>query len=212
MDHHGLYEDLFHPATIDWSRTSILDVGSGPLSMFEEFAPAQADITPVDPLGEGYNQLVPVKKFPIQVSMPDRQYGLVACLNCLDHMDAPEQLVEHMAPRLAPGGTAWFYCNIGQPYDPILHPQNFRFWDLIFMIGRHFEIERCGLVREMRLFPYAWWAVCRSRPSEGSSATRQALHLAVCAVTFARFHHLRALVKGAKLIGLRRFLEPELRF
>jgi len=212
-DHHALYARLFRPARLAWDATSVLDVGSGPLSVFEEFAPDGANVVPYDTLGERYNALVPTKRFPIVTAMPEGPFRLVALLNCLDHMDAPAELLAHVAPRVAPDGRVWIYCNINQPFDPALHPQDFRFWHLIVLVGRVFDIEQCGLVREGRLFPYAWWAICQPRTAASPwRPVRQAWHVAVCGLAFARFNAIRAGVKGVKMAGFRRILPRDLRF
>jgi SAM-dependent methyltransferase len=192
----------------------VLDVGAGPVSIFEHVAPASADVTAHDTLAEEYNTLVAGKQFPIVSIIPDRRFDIVALLNCLDHMDAPAELLAHVAPRLAPDGAAWVYCNVDQPYDPALHPQDFRFWQLIALVGGHFDIERCGLTREGRLFPYAWWAICRARRPGGSlrRLRRRWWFTAQCGAQYAWFHTVRAGIKLVKLAGGRGLLPEELRF
>ncbi|MDO8795687.1 MAG: methyltransferase domain-containing protein [Vicinamibacterales bacterium] len=212
-DHHALYARLFQPASLDWNTLTVLDVGSGPLSVFEEFAPVGATVVPYDTLGGQYNELVPSKRFPIVAVLPAQQFRLVALLNCLDHMDEPAELLAHVAPRVAPDGRIWVYCNIDQPFDPALHPQDFRFWHLVALVSRFFDIDRCGLVREGRLFPYAWWAICRPRTAANPlRRVLQAWHVGACGLAFARFHAIRAGVKGVKLAGFRRFLPRDLQF
>jgi hypothetical protein len=81
------------------------------------------------------------------------------------------------------------------------------------LVRRFFDIERCGLVREGRLFPYAWWAICRPRTRRTiARAAADTVHVAVCAAHFARFHGLRAIIKTMKLAGLRRVLPHDLQF
>jgi hypothetical protein len=208
-----IYDRLFHPEALDWTTTTVLDVGAGPISYFDRIVPAGADVVAYDTLADEYNPLIPDKKIPIVASIPPRPFKLVAILNCLDHMDAPGELLAHVAPHLDPSGRVWVYCNVGQPYDPALHPQNFSSRDLIDLVGTFFDVERCGLIREGRLFPYAWWAICRPRTRGAiGRAVSHTLHQAVCAAQFARFHGVRAVIKGMKLIGLRRVLPKELQF
>ena len=209
----AVYERLFRMSALDYSALRVLDVGSGPMSAFEPVAPAGADITPFDTLAAEYNRAAPNKKFPIRDQIPRGRYSLVTLLNCLDHMDAPEELVDEVALLITDDGELWVYCNIDQPFDPKLHPQDFGAGDLIRLVERRFRIKRCGLVREGRLFPYAWWAVCA--PLAGAKPQRVARRVfwtARCAITYARFHATRAVIKGIKLIGLRPLLPKELRF
>lgn len=208
-----IYDRLFHPERLDWATNSVLDVGAGPISYFDHFAPRGADVVAYDTLADGYNSLIPSKKFPIVAVIPPRRFRLLTILNCLDHMDAPRELLAHVEAHLDACGQVWVYCNVGQPYDPALHPQNFSSGDLIDLVGEFFDIERCGLIREGRLFPYAWWAIGRPR-RRGSvgRAVAGLFHRLRCGAQFARFHGTRAVVKGTKLIGLRRLLPTELQF
>ena len=211
-----LYESLFAPARVDWERVNILDVGAGPVSIFEHVAPAGADIVAYDSLAEEYNKLVPYKKFHITSTIPPARYRLITILNCLDHMDDPREFLAHIAPHLHEDGEVWIFCNVDQPYLPDLHPQDFRFWQLVHLTGQFFDIARCGLVREGRLFPYAWWAVCRPR---SASIGRRLMGMLVrgafnlkCAAQYGWFHGVRAAIKSVKIVGLRRFLPRELQF
>ena len=184
--------------------------------MFEGMAPASASVDPYDTLADEYNLLAPIKKFRVHAEIPRPRYSLITMFNVLDHMDAPEELLAHLAPRLGDNGGMWMYVHIGRPFSPEEHPQVYAqasplsHVDRIAMVSRHFSIGRCGLTREGRLFPYAWWAICRARGALGRWT--QPLHLARCSADFARFHGARALVKGMKLAGLRRLLPSELRF
>jgi hypothetical protein len=207
-----LYERLFNLSAVDYAHAQILDVGSGPISVFEPIAPPGAHVIAYDSLADEYTRVAPANRFKIQADLPDAQFTLITILNCLDHMLAPEELVAALRPRLAPQGEVWIYCNIGQPCDPILHPQNFGIRDLVSLTEGSFRIKRCGLVREGRLFPYGWWAVCGPARASGKSSAAVARWTARCALTFAHFHGVRAAVKSVKLIGLRRLLPNELRF
>ncbi|MGE3400948.1 MAG: methyltransferase domain-containing protein [Vicinamibacterales bacterium] len=208
-----IYDRLFTPRAIDWAAARVLDVGAGPVSIFEDTAPAWARIVAYDTLASRYNRLLPDKKFPIVDRIPPGSFSLISVLNCLDHMDAPAELLETLVPRLAPGGTVWIYCNVDQPFDPTLHPQDFRFWDLVLLISRYFDMRRCGLVREGPLFPYGWWAVCgpRRRGTVARAVVAAGFILA-CGIQYAAFYAARAVVKGIKLAGGRRLLPKPLRF
>jgi hypothetical protein len=207
-----LYERLFHLSAIDYAYARILDVGSGPISTFEPIAPPGADVTAYDSLAQEYNRVAPANRFKVQADLPNGQFSLITILNCLDHMLTPGELVAALRSRLAPQGEVWIFCNIGQPYDLVLHPQNFRIQDLASLAEDSFRIKRCGLVREGRLSPYAWWAVCGPARASGKSSAAVAYWTTRCALSFAHFHAVRAAVKALHLIGLRRLLPPELRF
>ena len=200
--------------SIDYGRTAILDVGSGPISIFENIAPPSARVTGYDSLADEYNRLATEKRFPIVSRLPAERFGLISSFNCLDHMDRPDELLAALVPSLEPGGRVWIYVHIGRPFEPELHPQDFRFWHLIRLTNRPFRLLRCGLVQDGLLFPYAWWGVCRDRTSERTMLEwpREAFWNAVCAVHFSCFHGIRAVVKGLKMIGLRRILPEAYRF
>ena len=211
-----LYDRLFALEQVDWQRVNILDVGAGPVSIFEHIAPPGAAIVAYDSLAEEYNKLVPRKKFPITTTIPPAHYRLIAILNCLDHMDDPQELLAYVAPHLHEDGEVWIFCNVDQPYQPDLHPQKFHFWHLIDLTGRFFDIARCGLVREGRLFPYAWWAVCRPPSTSAGRRLVEMLRRGAfnlkCGTQYGWFYGVRAVVKSVKILGLRRFLPRDLRF
>jgi SAM-dependent methyltransferase len=200
--------------SIDYSRTVILDVGSGPISIFEKIAPPSARVIGYDSLADDYNRLITEKRFPIVSRLPAEPFGLITSFNCLDHMDRPDELLNALVPSLEPGGHVWIYVHIGRPWEPELHPQDFRFWNLISLMNRPFRLLRCGLVRDGLLFPYAWWGICRDRTSKRTfiERPREAFWNAVCAMHFASFHGIRAVVKTLKVIGLRRILPEAYRF
>jgi hypothetical protein len=130
-------------------------------------------------------------------------------------MDDPEELLLTLERYVEPRGEIWIYSNIDRPYDQELHPQDFKFWQIVLLVHRHYDIVRCGLVREGRLFPYAWWAVCRSRRRWPSPALRllwAATLVAWCGRQYLAFHSKRAAVKAVKLVGLRRLLPRDLQF
>lgn len=206
---------VFPISELDFSSLKILDVGSGPISVFEAIAPKGAHVIPYDSLADEYNRLLPNKKFSIRKEIPGGPYDVVSNLNCLDHMDDPAEMLEMLKAHLAATGELWIYVNIDRPYEPELHPQDFRFWSLTALIHRHFAIVKCGLIREGRLFPYAWWGICRERRASALGASRSpwlALLILKCALEYGWFHGVRAAVKAVKLVGLRRWLPADLRF
>jgi len=207
------YREVFPLESINYATASIMDVGSGPLSVMEEFAPAGADVVPYDSLAEEYNRLVPDKKFVIRADLPQRRFSHIMILNVLDHMEDPSSLLEHVAPRLADDGQVWIFTHINRPYAPEEHPQDFRFWQLTSLVQRWFDLQRVWIHCDGVLFPYAWCGIVRPK-------TNQRVHRAVgpilanlaCALTLAKYYAIRAVVKGLKLIGLRRLLPKPLQF
>ena len=200
--------------SIDYGRTEILDVGSGPISIFENIAPPSARVIGYDSLADDYNRLSAEKRFPIVGRLPAERFGLISAFNCLDHTDRPDELLAALVPLLEPGGRVWIYVHIGRPFEPELHPQDFRFWHLISLMNRPFRLLRCGLVQDGVLFPYAWWCICSDRASARTFLEwpREAFWNVVCALQFACFHGIRAVVKALKIIGLRRILPEAYRF
>ena len=212
--HLPTYRRIFPFANINYATTKVLDVGSGPVSVFEEVAPKDAVITPYDTLAIEYNRLTTHKRFPVVPYLQDERYGLITLFNCLDHMDRPAELLERLSQHLEPDGIVWICCHINRPFEPDAHPQDFRFWQLIATVDRIFRLQRCGLARDGILFPYVWWGICglRTRHSPFIDLWRRTLFTSWCALHFARFHGVRALVKSMKMVGLRPFLPPVLRF
>src|SRR4029079_3266460 len=129
--------------------------------------------------------------------LPAERFGLITSFNCLDHMDRPDELLAALVPSLEPGGRVWISVPIGRPYEPELHPQDFRFWHLVSLTNRPFRLLRCGLVREGLLFAYGRRGLCADRTGERTFVEwpRETFWNAVCAVHFAYFHGMRAAVK-----------------
>jgi hypothetical protein len=213
--HLRYYETVFPIRTISYDQVHILDVGSGPISVWEKHAPSDAQITPYDTLADDYNRIAQNKKFLIHSEIPSGQYTLITLFNCLDHMDDPNELLCGLTRYLDRHGELWVYCHIDRPFSPEEHPQDFRFWQIIKLVHRHYEIKKCGLIREGRLFPYAWWGVCGPRVHrviQYSENIWTTLLIIWCAVLYGRFHAQRAIIKLLKLVGLRRLLPKELQF
>lgn len=210
--HLPFYRRVFPFAAIDYATARVLDVGAGAISVFEREAPAGANVHPYDPLAEDYNRIAPDKKFAIRDQLPAEPATLITFFNMLDHLERPDEILAHFAAHLAPTGRAWIYCHLDRPFAPEEHPQEFRFWQMAPLVSRHFRIVRSGIIREGRLFPYAWWAICEPRRPSMTEPVAVAAHVARAGAFYARFHAERAVVKGIKLIGLRRLLPEELQF
>jgi hypothetical protein len=205
------YMKVFRFDVLNYSHVRILDVGSGPISVFERVAPPGAQIHPYDSLAQDYNRIAAEKKFRILDRIPAAKYQLITLFNCLDHMEDPAELLAALRQHLDEHGELWIYCHLDQPYSPDEHPQKFRFWQIIALIARYYDIKECGVAREGRLFPYAWWGVCGANRGK-RPILRTAVFIVRCGGTYSRFHAKRAAIKLLKTLGLRRLLPPDLRF
>ena len=166
--HH--YRQVFPFEAIDYTR-EILDIGSGPRSVFEEVAPRHAKVIPSDTLAHEYNRLIPDKRFPVIANIPDRRFGLITMLNMIDHMDRPEELLAQVAQHLESRGDLWVYVHLDRPFDPSLHPQCFRFWQVAPLIQKFFTIKTCGLCNEVPFVNVnAFWCICAPKGKDRSSA------------------------------------------
>jgi SAM-dependent methyltransferase len=194
FDHHLKYYRAALPLDrIDYRATRILDVGSGAISVFENIAPATAAITPYDTLAADYNRIAPGKKFPISGVIPDTPFDLITLFNCLDHMDEPGELLTALRPRLAPTGHLWITCHVDRPWGEAEHPQDFRFWHLIALVQREFDLVTCNLIREGAYYPYLWHCIARPRTQGGAARLAATAFFNLrCALTYARFHACRA--------------------
>ena len=163
-------------------------------------APPSARITAYDTLAAEYNRIAPGKQYPITDTLPEHRYDLVTLFNCLDHMNDPGELLRALRTRLSSHGQLWIWCHIDQPFSPEEHPQDFRFWHLVSLVHGHFDILKCGLTRDGKLYPYVWWCIAGVRREAPVRAVWKAYHTMRCAITFARFHARRALVKAGRIM------------
>jgi Methyltransferase domain len=200
--HLSTYMRLFPFSSIDYTRDSVFDVGSGPVSSFESIAPADATVVPYDPLADEYNKIVKNKRFPICGSIPARRFTLITLFNVIDHMHQPSELLEELTNHLEENGSLWLYVHIDRPFTPAEHPQCFRFWQIIPLVGRYFDIQYCGLTRQSGLWPYAFWAICK--PRQKARPFRSAPFIAKLGIQKYYFHFVRLVYKVARLTGLKR--------
>ena len=97
-------------------RISILDVGSGPLSLVGARLPGvEVELVPVDPLAAEYNELLdlhgvspPVRTRPCPAErvadvLGEARFDLVYCQNALDHTEDPLGGLEQMLRAVKPG-------------------------------------------------------------------------------------------------------------
>jgi hypothetical protein len=163
------YRKVFAFDAIDWNA-EILDIGSGPRSVFEEVAPPSARVIPSDTLAEEYNRLIPEKRFPVVAVIPPRQFLLVTMFNMIDHMDQPRALLKQVSQNLHAQGELWLYVHLDRPFDPEEHPQCFRFWQVAPLMQEFFTIKNCGCVLETDPpWVKAFWCVCQTKRSGHAS-------------------------------------------
>ena len=91
--------------------------------------------------------------------------------------------------------------DIDQSFSTVEHPQNFRFWDVIALVRRRYDLMACGLIREGELYPYAWWGAGKTRECGALRQTIGTIGWSLsCGTAYARFHAHRATRKGLRLI------------
>ena len=140
-------------------RISILDVGSGPLSLVGARLPGvEVELVPVDPLAAEYNELLdlhgvtpPVRTRPCPAErvadvLGEARFDLVYCQNALDHTEDPLGGLEQMLRAVKPGRWVLLKHVIdeGEREDyGSLHDWNFRIEEGRFVIWN----------RETRIYP-----------------------------------------------------------
>jgi SAM-dependent methyltransferase len=210
--HLPTYQRLFPFRQIDFASCRVLDVGSGPISVFERVAPAGAQVTAYDTLATDYNRIAPDKKFRVMDTLDDGSFDLITLFNMLDHMDDPASLLAFLAPRLDERGRIWIFVHIDRPFSENEHPQKFRFWKLPPFLQQFFGIENAGLAREGN-FVYGWWGILRKRRDGAVTRLVKTVYFtAKAALFYGWFHGRRAYAKLMKVAGLRAMLPKELQF
>jgi hypothetical protein len=196
------YRLLFPFDSVDYSR-ELLDIGSGPRSVFEEVAPPTATVTACDTLADQYNQLIKNRRFPIVSSIPDKQFSLITMFNMIDHMDRPDDLLAQVAQHLESNGRLWLYVDLDRPWDESKHPQCFRFWQVAPLMQKFFTITTCGLDSEAPNLN-AFWCICkpkgdRATPSLWWSTKLGAIYLRnfICRAFLALRRRLTAMLLGS---------------
>ena len=164
------YRQVFPFESIDYTR-EILDIGSGPRSVFEDVAPQHAKVIPSDTLADEYNLLVPDKRFRVIANIPDRRFGLITMFNMIDHMNKPDELLAQVAQHLEGRGELWLYVHLDRPFDANLHPQCFRFWEVAPLMQKFFTIKTCGLCNEVPFVNVnGFWCICTAKGKDRPSA------------------------------------------
>jgi ubiquinone/menaquinone biosynthesis C-methylase UbiE len=142
-------------------ESSIIDIGSGPVSVLHSF-PSYRKMIAIDPLNDKYSSKY--KRLPSieyisskaeKLDFQDNSFDAVVCVNALDHMDDYLQSLEEMMRCLKPGGLLYleyentsplsvFFAKLGykKPLDdfhPILVQNKYVFRalkDNNFVIGK----------------------------------------------------------------------------
>lgn len=91
---------------------TVLDVGSGPVSILNGFAPGNLDITTCDPLSEHYQSIFDYNKYEITPPLPypaeeafqGKTYDVVHISNALDHTVDPAKSLVDLVQCVKEGG------------------------------------------------------------------------------------------------------------
>lgn len=208
--HLSSYQKVFPFDSLDYSKHRILDVGSGPISIFENLAPNNAMVVPYDTLAAEYNRIAPVKKFKVIDEIPAARFDLITLFNMLDHMDEPAELLGLLRNYLAPQGRVWVFVHLDRPFSPEEHPQCFRLWQVNPLLSKFFLIESCGLIQEGN-FVCAWWGIMRENNDSRAKLLSTAFMPKIF-VQYSLFWGRRAAIKWMKVVGLRKMLPSHLRY
>lgn len=125
------YQDhLAHLPGLKEAKGSILEVGSGLLSVFEF---SNKNVTSVDPLVDEYNKILALPDSKIDykriddevLPFEDESFNHVVCVNVIDHTPNHEKLAEEMVRVLKPKGKLFFEVN----FDSNLSPAHYRIFN-----------------------------------------------------------------------------------
>ena len=210
--HFSAYSKCFPILDLDFDRETILDIGSGAVSVFEKTAPEQASITPYDLLADDYNRIAPNKKFAIHNHIPEQsKFSLITLFNMIDHVVDPAEILAFANRHMEKNGRLWLAVHLYQPHGPKGHPQNFSCGGIVDLVSKHFRIDRCGVIRESVPIPYLWVAEL-SKIESSQSPLRLVWFKFKLYLVYAKYQCERAGVKGVKLFGLRSLLPKEWQF
>ena len=114
--HFAAYGKYFPLWDLDFDRESILDIGSGAVSVFEKTAPKNASITPYDLLADDYNRIAPDKKFTIHNHIEEQaRFSLITLFNMIDHVVDPAEILEFANHHLEKHGRLWLAVHLYNP-------------------------------------------------------------------------------------------------
>jgi len=119
------YLDVFEP----WLREfeCVVDIGCGPMPIFCSPRIQGERWIAVDPLFEEYNSIPYYTKYHSGKIEFANEAGQVAsnsadgvfCLNALDHVQDPGNMLVHLRRILKPGGRLYLFVDIDKPTDPM---------------------------------------------------------------------------------------------
>lgn len=142
----------------DFGDDRVLDVGCGPTGIVY-FLDAKARVG-LDPMGDLYAQWNGYYGEPIDLvtsqaeHMPfdNDSFDSVFCINCLDHTQDADSVIEEIARVLRPSGRLVFHVDLDSPLRRLhkrvkkngreLHPLSLRYDWLRGALGPSFEIKR----------------------------------------------------------------------
>lgn len=116
----------------DGAGKRVLEVGCGLISPLE-FAEGDAEIKAVDPLVEGYQQMIDLNGRRVRyetmsgeaLAFEPETFDAVTCLNVIDHTPNPDRMMAEIHRVLKTGGKLFFQVN----YDPALSPAHYGLWN-----------------------------------------------------------------------------------
>ncbi len=208
--HLPTYQQGFPLEQISYESETVLDVGSGAISIFENVAPADAKVTPFDILAGEYNQIAPEKKFPIRdVLSPRATFSLVTVFNMLDHVDDADDILQFIAANLAEGGRVWLAVHLYRPHGEEGHPQKFTCKSIVDLLDKYFSIESVSIIREGVPLPYMW---CGILSHKGKTPGIKWRAIIKGFIWYYAFQIPRIYAKAMKMIGLRSVLPQRWKF
>lgn len=134
LDEAAFFWGFLRPLLVERERTEVLEVGSG-VGLLSLFASSEVKkITSLEPQSAGFNAMgqfrekilslwrgdeIPVFKNSFLQDLPrEEKFDFIYCINVLEHVPGPEELIEEIHGRLKPGGLAWFLLpNYSFPYE-----------------------------------------------------------------------------------------------
>ena len=200
------YMKCFPLAGLNFDHETILDIGSGAISVLEKLATENSNVTPYDLLAEEYNRIAPDKKFQIQDHVPEEaRFSLITLFNMIDHVVEPADVLDFAVKHLDKSGRLWLAVHLYQPHGKKGHPQNFSCRSVVDLISTRFRIERCGVIRESVPNPYLWYGELKTSTKPQSHWTLGWFKFKTGAHCF-QFQLTRGLVKIIKIVGMRSLL------
>jgi 2-polyprenyl-3-methyl-5-hydroxy-6-metoxy-1,4-benzoquinol methylase len=145
-----LHNSLIH---LD-SGAQILEVGGGILALTIQLASEGFDVTTVEPIGEGFNEISFIMgvymriakeenlvfsliQYPIEDCKFESNFDFIFSINVMEHLKNPYTVLLQMVKTLKNNGTYRFFCpNYDFPYEP-----HFQKW-LFLRINKAFYLQK----------------------------------------------------------------------